>query len=315
MKRLDEIFDIKNAPSLELVNCEQIENGVCFVSRTSANNGIAARVKQIDYLEPMPANAITVALSGSVLSSFYQEEPFYTAFHIACLYPKKELSKEQMLFYAYVIEQNKYRYNYGRQANKTLKNILVPDIDQLPDYVENISISDYALEKEPMINRKIELNPDNWKWFEIGEIFDVDTGKDLLYFALQEGKYPVIGHKATNNGITCTTKLLDDYPLYDNTKTISLADRGNFYATVQIEPFYIGTRVKALNAKFDSNIWRLLFICVLINKEQYRFSYGRNCCASTETLKIKLPVTKEDAPDWQFMENYIKSLPYSKSIL
>jgi hypothetical protein len=126
--KLTDIFDIKQGKSLELINCEECEGEICFVSRTSSNNGIAARVKELDYLEPMPAGAISVALSGSVLSSFYQEEPFYTAFHIACLYPKKELTQEEILFYCAVIEHNKYRYNFGRQANKTLKNILVPQI-------------------------------------------------------------------------------------------------------------------------------------------------------------------------------------------
>jgi hypothetical protein len=29
---------------------------------------------------------------------------------------------------------------------------------------------------------------------------------------------------------------------------------------------------------------------------------------------IRLPVTAKGEPDWPFMENYIKSLPYSKSI-
>ncbi|MDR2652881.1 MAG: restriction endonuclease subunit S, partial [Prevotellaceae bacterium] len=125
---LTDIFEIKQGKSLELINCEEVENGICFVSRTSTNNGIAARVNELDYLDPMPAGTISVALSGSVLSSFYQEEPFYTAFHIACLYPKIKLTKEEMLFYCAVIEHNKYRYNFGRQANKTLKNILVPKI-------------------------------------------------------------------------------------------------------------------------------------------------------------------------------------------
>ena len=30
--------------------------------------------------------------------------------------------------------------------------------------------------------------------------------------------------------------------------------------------------------------------------------------------RIKLPVTSSGEPDWQFMEDYIKSLPYSKNI-
>jgi len=126
MAKLSDVFEIKNSKSLELINCEETENGICFVSRTSANNGVVARVERLEDYEPMPANALTVALGGSVLSSFYQEEPFYTAFHIACLYPKREMSKEEMLYYCAIIEHNKYRYNFGRQANKTLKNILVP---------------------------------------------------------------------------------------------------------------------------------------------------------------------------------------------
>ena len=30
--------------------------------------------------------------------------------------------------------------------------------------------------------------------------------------------------------------------------------------------------------------------------------------------KIKLPVDKKGNPDWQFMEDYIKSLPYSNNL-
>jgi hypothetical protein len=126
--KISDIFDIKNSQSLELLNCQQVENGINFVSRSSKNNGIAAQVEQLDDLEPMPAGAITVALSGSVLSSFYQDKPFYTAYHIASLYPKQTLTTEEMIYYACVIEQNKYRYSFGRQANKTLKDLLIPKI-------------------------------------------------------------------------------------------------------------------------------------------------------------------------------------------
>lgn len=314
MKRLDEIFNIWYGVNLELMRCEEQIGGIPFVSRTSVNNGIVGYVKELEDIKSNPSHTISVACSGSVLSTFYQPLEYYSGRDVYILKPINALSVVEMLYYCAVIEKNKYRYNYGRAANKTLKNILVPDINELPDYVNKTLISDYEFEKQPVLNKKIELKTKDWKWFEIGEIFNVDTGKDLLYFALEEGEYPVIGHKATNNGVTCTSIKLDDYLLYDNNKTISLADRGNFYATVQIQPFYIGTRVKALRAKFESNIYILLFICVLINNEQYRFSYGRNCCSSTESLKIKLPVNKKNNPDFEFMENYIKSLPYSSSI-
>ncbi len=73
--------------------------------------------------------------------------------------------------------------------------------------------------------------------------------------------------------------------------------------------------VNVLSAKFIMNKYIALFICTIIENEIYRFNYGRKW-GKTKMLehKIKLPVTKEGKPDWEFMENYIKSLPYSKMI-
>lgn len=150
------------------------------------------------------------------------------------------------------------------------------------------------------------MDTNTWKWFYLDQLFSIDTGKDLIYSELSPGEYPVIGHKAENNGVTTTTQYLATHKLYDCTKTISLADRGNFYASVQTHDFYVGTRVKALVAKFEAKIETLLYICVLINKEQYRFSYGRNCCDRISEFKIKLPITPEGTPDWKYMEDFVK---------
>jgi hypothetical protein len=313
MKRLDEIFDVRNSPSLELMICEQVESGICFVSRTSANNGIVARIKLLDELDPMPANAITVALGGSVLSSFYQDEPFYTAFHIACLYPKTELTKEQMLYYAYVIEENKYRYNYGRQANRTLKNILVPDIDELPDYVNKMSVSDYQFEEEPVINRKLELNTDSWKWFRYNDVFDVKKGKRLTKADMISGIINYIGATDSNNGITA--KIANDEHIHSSNK-ITVSYNGSIAeAFYQDKPFWATDDVNVLYPKFELNPYIAIFLCTLIFKEKYRFNYGRKWDKRMmQNSKIKLPITKNGQPDWQFMEDYIKSLPYSNNI-
>jgi hypothetical protein len=58
-----------------------------------------------------------------------------------------------------------------------------------------------------------------------------------------------------------------------------------------------------------------LFLTAILNKEQYRYNYGRK--ASQARLKqrsIKLPTTSSKNPDWDFMKNYIKSLPYSVNL-
>lgn len=58
-----------------------------------------------------------------------------------------------------------------------------------------------------------------------------------------------------------------------------------------------------------------LFITTILRKEKYRFNYSRKM--GTERLKelsIKLPVDAQENPDWDYMENYIKTLKYSSSI-
>lgn len=153
------------------------------------------------------------------------------------------------------------------------------------------------------------MDTQNWSTFTLGDLFDIYTGKDLIYSSLTYGEYPVIGHKAENNGITAYTEKLRGYTLYDNTTTISLGDRGNFFAAVQSKPFYIGTRVKALTAKFRSNIHILLFIATLINKESFRFSYGRNSCDRTDNITIKLPsinINGKLFPDLDYIEKLTK---------
>jgi hypothetical protein len=66
---------------------------------------------------------------------------------------------------------------------------------------------------------------------------------------------------------------------------------------------------------YSMNKYIALFLTTIINREQYKYSYGRKCSqVKLKRSRIKLPVTPEGTPDWQFMENYIKSLPYSKNI-
>jgi len=133
--KLSKLFDVDYGHSLELNSLVKCDDGINFVSRTSENNGVSARVKLIDGLAPTEAGVLTVAGSGSVLETFLQTEPFYSGYHLFCLRPKEQMSLEQKLFYCICIRANKYRYNYGRQANKTLSDLLIPDISQIPAWV------------------------------------------------------------------------------------------------------------------------------------------------------------------------------------
>ena len=63
------------------------------------------------------------------------------------------------------------------------------------------------------------------------------------------------------------------------------------------------------------NKYIALFLVTILNLENYRYNYGRKASQSRmKNTYIKLPVDNNNNPDYDFMENYIKSLKYSGSI-
>ena len=77
----------------------------------------------------------------------------------------------------------------------------------------------------------------------------------------------------------------------------------------QDEDFITGDHMVVVRADSWLNRDRALYVIALLNNEQYKYSYGR--AFLMERIKntvLKLPVNGGGNPDWQFMEDYIKSL-------
>ncbi|MDD5769556.1 MAG: N-6 DNA methylase, partial [Candidatus Gracilibacteria bacterium] len=65
---------------------------------------------------------------------------------------------------------------------------------------------------------------------------------------------------------------------------------------------------------FEMNTYIALFRQTIINLEKFRYSYGRKFNQERiKKTKIKLPF-KNGEIDFIFMEEFIKSLPYSESL-
>ena len=122
MDTVDTIFDVTYPSQMILKNQKQKDGGTNFVSSKGTNNGVSARIADTDTNTKYKAGAITVAMKGSVLSTYVQPEDFYIAHQIAILYPKEEMSLSEKLYYCLCIEENKYRFNYGRQADRTFRS-------------------------------------------------------------------------------------------------------------------------------------------------------------------------------------------------
>jgi len=136
MIRVDELFEVRYGVTLELNAIRLSPNGINFVSRTARNNGVSARVEIIQDIDPIPAGTISVAGGGSVMESFLQNELYYSGRDLYYLKAKEKPTDAQKLYYCACFRANRYRYNYGRQANRTLKEILIPALENIPNWVD-----------------------------------------------------------------------------------------------------------------------------------------------------------------------------------
>lgn len=124
--RVKDVFDLKYGVNLALNACTETfdSEAVNFVSRTELNNGVSARIEPVAGLSPQDKGLITVATGGSVLSTFVQPEPFYSGRDLYVMKPKDDtVGVAAKLFLTTVLEANRFKFNYGRQANKSLPYI------------------------------------------------------------------------------------------------------------------------------------------------------------------------------------------------
>ncbi|MBC3832471.1 N-6 DNA methylase [Undibacterium amnicola] len=138
---LHELFHISTGNKLDLNKLDEAENGISFVNRSSSNCGITAKVNQVNKIKPYRKGAISVALGGSILSSFVQWQDFYTGQNVSVLTSKQDMSLFEKIYYCLCIKANEVKYiTFGREANKTYKDILVPSLDSVPEYVKQMTI-------------------------------------------------------------------------------------------------------------------------------------------------------------------------------
>lgn len=316
MVRLDEIFEIKYGNQFDLSKMElsNDSNGIHFISRDSNNNGCVAFVKKYNDIEPFEPGLITVTMGGSyLLSSFVQVHDFYTAQNIKVLKPKAEMSLEEKLLYCAIIQHNRFRFHsHAREANSTFNSILVPTIDELKNKFDLRGIDKGFFPISPLSSKRLLLNTKGWRWFKLGDLFDVSAGKYHYTSEYEMGFTPYISATILNNGIGKRINLSPEFQ--EGSITIEKVKCTSFY---QEEPFCATSDINVLSHKHPLNKYIGIFLTTIINfNEDYRWSYGRQCRVSdTKNIKIKLPAilnaNGEYEPDWQWMEDYIKGLPYS----
>lgn len=272
MPTVSDLFDVSYGQSLSLNKLHQTdpEAGVAFVSRTARNNGVAAWVEPVPGVEPNPAGLLTVALRSrnSALATFVQPRPFYCGYHIHVLTPKHGMTVQEKLWWAQCIMHNRFRYNFGRQANRTLASLELPD--EIPAWVRDTPLPQF----EPVTREELagQLDVETWQYFAIGDLFDLARGRNITKRNMRPGTTPYVSASARNNG---TTAWVDEPPDHPGGR-ISVCSNGSvgeaFYQPI---PFIASGDVTVLTPRTAISEPAALFVCSILRAERYRWNYGR----------------------------------------
>ena len=320
----------------DLIICKPFdENSIPYVTRTEPNNSVECFIKNTKELKIEKGNAIVVGDTTATVS--YQLQPFVAGDHIVVIYADW-LNQWTGLYITCLLNKERYKYCYGRayvvDSIKSTSIYLPSKLDDnnqyIPDwqYMENIIKEKYKKLNKGIIT-KIKSKPNSliiprWKLFKVSDIFDeiVSTKGATTDDLIKGREIAYIGATKSMNG------LMDMVAKEGNEEFISkgncivfiqIGAGGAGYATYQ-EKDFIGMSGKTCCGYSEHlNKYNGMFIDTILCQERFRYSFGRSWTGgrllNTEIkLPAKLNSKNEYEPDWQFMEEYIKSLPYSDVI-
>ena len=274
---------------------------------------------------------------------FYQEKDFIGYSHIQHLVPKFKVFNKAIAYMIITTSRSATanKYDYGTKFNRKAMNatkISLPThngaidfafmetfiaeleaqriaeleaqrIAELEAYLAVTGLKDYTLteEEEETLN---SLDKVQWKDFTIGDLFEIKTSKrrfDANKIQLSEEGHPYVVRTASNNGIKGFLKENEKYLNEGNTISFGQDTATMFY---QKQPYFTGDKVKVLQCKYTQfSKLNAIFIIPTLERAFSSFSWGSSSfnVKVIEETKITLP-TKNDTPDYDFMNTYIKAL-------
>lgn len=300
------LFDVNYGVNLELNSLELNPNGINFVSRTSKNNGVSAKVSPIITVEPLPAGTITVAGGGSVMESFLQLSPYYSGRDLYYLVPKIKMSNEVLLYYCQCLRGNKFRFSYGRQSNVSLSDLKIPTFDCVPDYVKLFSIKGYAVKllNENVFRAQISECFANNRPVPLANLFDTENGLASSQFLREKTKknenwVPFVRpsyRQETSIDAYVNKQLVPENKLFPaGTLYVSTNGQGSHtFSYVSTTEFSANSDVTVLIPKRTMSLQEKLFYAHCISQNRYKFSYGRK----PKGDRLKAILLPEYPPDY-----------------
>lgn len=281
--------------------------------------------------EPTEQGGVLTVDSATVGTVLFQPSDFIATDHVEKISGDKAFSEAEGLFIKTCIDASaagKYQYGYKFSQNRIKRQKLMLPVEDEgnPDYAYMTLYSTelrggmlmryknfIAGQLSQLEHKDIPaLDEKEWGHFLIPDVFPgIQRGKRLKNADHVPGVIPYVSSTAENNGVddyveaTAGTRSFKD--------CISLANSGSV-GTAFYEPFEFvaSDHVTSLKREGTSK-FVYLFLATTIERQGSNFNFNREINdARIKKMQVMLPVTAEDKPDYEYMEQYAKNMMLCK---
>lgn len=333
-KLFPQIYKASAYNAQDLTASSAVDRGaIRYITRTDTNNGCKTFVNNENFTQIEEGNAITIGDTTATI--YYQSEQFICGDHIVIL-RAPFLNKKRGIFVVALLNKERFRYNYGRSFKMDIikrTRILMPSIDDdTPDWnvIEQIvkqnivpalpskskAVWKGAYNNKPISSAPISLDSVKWDWFVMTDLFQsFERGKVHSQYSLPSGnEYFYVGAKKDANGVMTQCGYEESLISKGNCVIFICNGEGSVGYSNYMDRDFMASGDLILGYGDKINQYTGLFLCTILDMERPKYSFGRKYGKYVKGTKILLPTTSDNTPDWEFMENYIKSLPYSANI-
>lgn len=211
----------------------------------------------------------------------------------------------------------------------------VPDWDYMEKYMKKFDR--HIFKTNNLLKNVPKLNVDTWETFYLHDVVETLSGNgiDANKVTTDCPKYNYVSRNSNNNGVVnFIDKIVSKNPFPAGSMTLALGGTYLGVCFIQNKPFYTAEHMGVLIPKESLSNAAKIFLATIIRNEckiKYQ-AFGRELDSHFRNeFSIKLPIKREKngrpiidksnkygdmgyIPDWEYMEQYIRKLPFGEDI-
>lgn len=319
--RVGDLFEAKRGKSR--IMRELNDGDVPLIAAARAEQGVAGTFD----IESEYADAITVSCNGAGCgSTFYHSGAFAITGDASVLLEKSSMSQLVKMFITSILDGRlSHIYSYAEKCGPAVLSdevILLPATpDGEPDWAYMEAYMQQVMDREEMFAEHLAsltaeavadghvVDTSAWKAFKVGDLFEVFNGKKYVTHTRVPGPLPLISNSAVDNGIgDFIAARLDN--VWSNFISVAYGS-GTGIAFYHEKAAFVGETVMALVPRFDMTSNVGLFIAAVLTRygvETYKYERKPKVDEYRSKVSIELPATPDGAPDWAYMEQYMRDV-------